>query len=155
MRNIWVLVFVESYTRGLTVLFGGEFSGSTLDYAMWFPLLMLCRYMPRDHFVYAPSQWETTLHCNVSHWLGACTQNVPWIPQSLIQYHIFAPSHQYHNTVSSPSAGIILCMCPANETWCYSLIVWAHTQHYPWLGIFISNSILVGKYVLHETFFFY
>ena len=23
------------------------------------------------HFVYAPSQWETTLHCNVvSHWLG-------------------------------------------------------------------------------------
>ena len=27
-----------------------------------------------DHFVYAPSQWETTLHCNVvSHWLGANT----------------------------------------------------------------------------------
>ena len=25
----------------------------------------------RDHFVNAPSQWETTLHCNVvSHWLG-------------------------------------------------------------------------------------
>ena len=25
----------------------------------------------RDHFVYAPSQWETTLHCNViSHWLS-------------------------------------------------------------------------------------
>ena len=29
----------------------------------------------RDHFVYAPSQWETMLHCNVvSHWLGACTK---------------------------------------------------------------------------------
>ena len=29
----------------------------------------------RDHFVYAPSQWETTLHCNVvSHWLGAFTK---------------------------------------------------------------------------------
>ena len=29
----------------------------------------------RDHFVYAPSQWETTLHCNVvSHWLGAYTK---------------------------------------------------------------------------------
>ena len=28
----------------------------------------------RDYFVYAPSQWETTLQCNVvSHWLGACT----------------------------------------------------------------------------------
>ena len=26
----------------------------------------------RDHFVYAPSEWETTLHCNVVfHWLGA------------------------------------------------------------------------------------
>ena len=29
----------------------------------------------RDHFVYAPNQWETTLHCNVvSHWLGAYTK---------------------------------------------------------------------------------
>ena len=28
-----------------------------------------------DHFVYAPSQWESTLHCNVaSHWLGAYTK---------------------------------------------------------------------------------
>ena len=28
----------------------------------------------RDHFVYVPSQWETTLQCNgVSHWLGAYT----------------------------------------------------------------------------------
>ena len=28
----------------------------------------------RDHFVYAPSQWETTLQCNVVfHWLGTCT----------------------------------------------------------------------------------
>ena len=28
----------------------------------------------RDRFVYAPSQWETALHCNaVSHWLGAYT----------------------------------------------------------------------------------
>ena len=27
---------------------------------------------PRDHFVYAPSQWETTLQCDViSHWLDA------------------------------------------------------------------------------------
>ena len=29
----------------------------------------------RDHFVYAPSQWEMTLQCNVvSHWLGAYTK---------------------------------------------------------------------------------
>ena len=31
--------------------------------------------MGRDHFVYAPSQWETTLQRNVvSHWLGAYTK---------------------------------------------------------------------------------
>ena len=28
----------------------------------------------RDHFVYAPSQWETVLQCNVSHCLGAFTE---------------------------------------------------------------------------------
>ena len=33
----------------------------------------------RDHFVSAPSQWETTLHCNVvSHWLGAYTKWFLW-----------------------------------------------------------------------------
>ena len=32
----------------------------------------------KDHYVNAPSQWETTLQCNVvSHWLGACTK---WSP---------------------------------------------------------------------------
>ena len=29
----------------------------------------------RYHSVYTPSQWETTLQCNVvSHWLGTCTE---------------------------------------------------------------------------------
>ena len=29
----------------------------------------------RDHFAYAPCQWETTLQCNVvSHWMGAYTK---------------------------------------------------------------------------------
>ena len=29
----------------------------------------------RDHFVYAPGQWEMTLQCKVgSHWLGTCTE---------------------------------------------------------------------------------
>ena len=43
----------------------------------------------RDHFVYAPCQWETTLHCNVvSHWQGAytkwslqgCTRKIAVVP---------------------------------------------------------------------------
>ena len=38
----------------------------------------------RDQSVHAPSQWETTLHCNVvSHWLGAYTK---W---SLLQVGVF------------------------------------------------------------------
>ena len=29
----------------------------------------------RDHFMYAPSQWEPKLQCNIfSHWLGTCTK---------------------------------------------------------------------------------
>ena len=36
------------------------------------------------HFVYAPSQWETTLHCNIiAHWLGANTKEslkYRWVP---------------------------------------------------------------------------
>ena len=54
----------------------------------------LCQYWPRsmslygvtrpqwvmDHFVYAPSQWEMTLHCNVaSHWLGTYTKWSLWV----------------------------------------------------------------------------
>ena len=60
----------------------------------------------KQHFVYLPSQWETTLHCYViSHWLATYTK---WI---------------------------ILCMYPANERWRYivtsSLIGWVHTQNDP------------------------
>ena len=41
------------------------------------PEAMITKFMDayiRDDFVYAPSQWETVLHCNaVSQWLGAYT----------------------------------------------------------------------------------
>ena len=45
-----------------------------------------------NHFVYAPSQWETTLHCNVvSHWLDAYTKwqhpEVPMMNISLKWQH--------------------------------------------------------------------
>ena len=31
--------------------------------------------LDRDHFVYAPSQWQTTSQCNVAaHWLGTHTK---------------------------------------------------------------------------------
>ena len=40
------------------------------------PYFMVCAcHLCRDHFVYGPSQWETTLHNNViSHWLGTYTK---------------------------------------------------------------------------------
>ena len=38
-----------------------------------------------DHFVYAPSQWETTLHCNVaSHWLGTYAK---WFLETYYDWH--------------------------------------------------------------------
>ena len=41
-------------------------------------------FMTRDHFVNAPSQWETTLHCNVvSHWLGAF---IKWSVHDIMSY---------------------------------------------------------------------
>ena len=42
--------------------------------SLWSPPLSAAL-VYRDHFVYAPSQWQTILHCNVvCHWLGAYTK---------------------------------------------------------------------------------
>ena len=60
----------------------------------------------RDHFVYAPSQWEATLQCNVvSYWLGAypCSCLVLWktrtplqsISWLLITWRHKDPGHQH------------------------------------------------------------
>ena len=44
---------------------------ATMKYCSHFIIFV----MDSDHFVYAPSQWETTLHCNVvSHWLDTYTK---------------------------------------------------------------------------------
>ena len=43
----------------------------TVPEVIWMCYLVICR----DHFVYAPSQWETMLQCNVvSYWLGTYTK---------------------------------------------------------------------------------
>ena len=42
-------------------------------------------YVCRDHFVYAHSQWEMMLQCNIiSHWLGTCTK---W-SLCLVSWHV-------------------------------------------------------------------
>ena len=52
-----------------------------------------CQY-DRDNFAYAPSQWETTLHCNVvSHWLGVYAK---W---SLVGYETLSSTVWHHSRV--------------------------------------------------------
>ena len=49
----------------------------------------------KDDFVFAPSEWETTLQCNVvSHWLGACTTSSMHVITDL--QHTSSP---YHTTL--------------------------------------------------------
>ena len=57
------------------------FYGTALGWHMrpsgnvWQLLHLMTPVWCRDHSVYASSQWEMTLHCNViSHWLGAYTE---------------------------------------------------------------------------------
>ena len=51
----------------------------------------------RNHFLYAPSQWET-LHCNtISHWLGACTKwSLAFCCCPSIPCYIWVPSYERH-----------------------------------------------------------
>ena len=53
----------------------------------------------RDDFVYAASQWETTLHCNVvSHWLGAYTKcSLQW-PVSYSSSRQYLPLLAFNDT---------------------------------------------------------
>ena len=81
----------------------------------------------RDHFMHPPSQRETTLQCNVSHWLGAytkwslvtslwcCPISVTYMLRTISigrcktvvtpmlthwSHHSLAPSHHYDNLMS-------------------------------------------------------
>ena len=60
-----------------------------LNYSEWGPVAYTLGQLHRDRFVYAPSQWETKLQCNVtSHWLGAYI-NDPWLQQDINHYNKF------------------------------------------------------------------
>ena len=56
----------NDYMRKL-YFFGTKWENSTIT---WILELI----SNRDHFVYAPNQWETTLQCNVSYWLSVFTK---------------------------------------------------------------------------------
>ena len=41
----------------------------------WWVIGVVLNYISREHFLYVPSQWDTTLQCNVvSHWVAAFTE---------------------------------------------------------------------------------
>ena len=61
-------------------------------------------HLSRDHFVYAPSQWETTLECNVVfHWLGAFTKwSLPLIRLAWgvdLKRNLFAIVHEQQHSL--------------------------------------------------------
>ena len=84
----------------------------------------------RENFVYAPSQWETTLHCNVvSHWLGAYTkwslQNAtkPCVQQSLRNDCILAGhSGQWRLMLGNEHIG------QHKTAWDYSSLQWRYNE---------------------------
>ena len=62
------------HSAAITRLHPGRLAGQNGSNLQMVCLLPLCGSLLRT-FLCAPSQWETTLHCNVvSHWLGAHTQ---------------------------------------------------------------------------------
>ena len=84
----------------------------------------------RDHFEYAPRQWETTLHCNVvDDWLGAYTKwtLVVWfiksntIPvqhwRSLFQWVIINHFSFNQGTTSVQETCIGLLYCVGHNSW--------------------------------------
>ena len=85
-------VLWQSFEK-LESFWGGRFSDSLMQW--------LCR----DNFLYAPSQWETTLQYNVvSHWLSAYTKWSPimrWMLQPLTNKHTdrTRKKHKWQHTV--------------------------------------------------------
>ena len=69
----------------------------------------------RDHFVYARSQWETTLQCNVvSHWLCACIGPVPvkWPWQGVNRTQVCTKNY-IRNTITH---SVVLVCCRRRQT---------------------------------------
>ena len=64
-------------------------------------------YVIRDNFVYAPSQWETTLQCNVvSHWLGAYTK---WsLPYDTVMSQLNRRSHTHQWNLANAHQIVLL-----------------------------------------------
>ena len=110
-----------------------------------------------EYAIFEKSFWQTFKHARVNIINGKIQSSVThskfsptWIltidtPQLTHEGELWGlcPESQVWSMIYFPllssctaSSGIILCMRPANERWCYnvtsSLIGWAHSQNYPW-----------------------
>ena len=78
-RRIW-----NTCTATCTLVISPNDGGQISEYGSSYPTANGKLDVARDHFVDVPSQYETTLHCNVvSHWLGAFRI---WSLCSLVNY---------------------------------------------------------------------
>ena len=76
--------------------------------------LTVSTWLSREHFVYVPSQWEKTLHCNVvSHWLGAYTK------YSLLRVYTETNSHIKNRSQSKGINWINLIYITQADYHCY------------------------------------
>ena len=106
----------------------------------------------RDHFVYAPHQWEMTLHCNVvSHWLG--TQNVPWISAGAVMTKFGtwlvgslrrsdAIWHWHHGTLSTL---VLVMVCHLFSTKPLPIAITSSTRHLKLSEILNQNTIMLSQ----------
>ena len=86
MDKLFTLLIFSAKNQSLTGRFPAQMASNSSH-----GIILMLRH-PREHFLYTPSQWETTLHCNVAfHWLGAYTQNHPctlmltWLSKPIVR----------------------------------------------------------------------
>ena len=90
----------------------------------------------RSHFVFAPSQWETTLQCNFVSMAGRIQKMIPgheWYPWD-IRFELW----NLHQMELCSHAGVILCLRPANERRRYNV---TSSQ---WLGVYKRWSLVTN-----------
>ena len=88
----------------------------------------------RDHFMYAPSQWVTTLYCNVvSHWQGSYTK---WSLHNLIKVIYF-----YHSNQCDGWLHIMPRFYASCRMWQAYCLLWWHANTYNILWAYIFTAI--------------
>ena len=87
-----------------------------------------------DHFVYAPSHWETMLHCNiVSHWLGTfiifCMHPANDIRYCIVTSSLTGWAHSQHNPCNSQVINLVFPVYSGFSTRRVCLTHWGRVTH--------------------------